>query len=149
MTPSGSPIAPIAVVSSPGMVSTCTPVVCRRSTTARICSSLAPGVMTTIIGAKSYEGLQAEPAHAHLVEADVMGELVAHRARHLVAQQVGVVAEVAAQRVAEDDDPVVGVVAGGGVAHVQAVGTVAAALAGDDDGGIFKAVGGRAGRVAG
>src|SRR3954464_2969735 len=147
MTPSGSPIAPIAVVSSPGMVSTCTPVVSRRSTTARICSSLAPGAMTTIIGAKSYEGLQAEPAHAHLVEADVMGELVAHRARHLVAQQVGVVAEVAAQRVAEDDDPVVGVVAGGGVAHIQAVGAVAAAMVGDDDGDVLERVAEQVGQV--
>src|SRR4051794_31152036 len=147
ITPCGSPIAPIAVVSSPGMVSTCTPVVSRRSTTARICSSLAPGAMTTIIGAKSYEGLQAEPAHAHLVEADVMGELVAHRARHLVAQQVGVVAEVAAQRVAEDDDPVVGVVAGGGVAHVQAVGAVAAAVGGDDDGDVLERVAQQVGQV--
>ncbi len=45
----------------------------------------------------------------------------------LVAQQVGVVAEVAAQRVAEDHDPVVGVVAGGAVALVEAVGAGARA----------------------
>src|SRR4051812_13008350 len=147
MTPSGSPIAPIAVVSSPGMVSTCTPVVSRRSTTARICSSLAPGAMTTIIGAKSYEGLQAEAAHAHLVEADVMGQLVAHGARDLVAQQVGVVAEVAAQRVAEDDDPVVGVVARGGVADVQAVGAVAPALVGEDDRHVLEGVAQQVGQV--
>ena len=35
-TPSGSPIAPMAVVSSPGIVSTWTPVVSSRATTARI-----------------------------------------------------------------------------------------------------------------
>ena len=49
-TPCGSPMAPIAVVSSPGMTTTCTPVVARRSRTASICSTVAPGVMTIIIG---------------------------------------------------------------------------------------------------
>jgi hypothetical protein len=47
-TPSGSPIAPIAVVSSPGMTTTWTPVVSRRSTTAWISGSVAWGVMTII-----------------------------------------------------------------------------------------------------
>ena len=47
-TPSGSPIAPIAVVSSPGMTTTCTPVVARRSRTASTSASPAPGVMTII-----------------------------------------------------------------------------------------------------
>ena len=65
---------------------------------------------------------EVEAADAELVEADVVGELVAHGARDLVAQQVGVVAEVAAQRVAEDHDAVVGVVARGPVALVEAVG---------------------------
>src|SRR3954453_4328197 len=48
-TPSGSPIAPIAVVSSPGRTTTCTPVVARRSLTASTSASVAPGVMTIII----------------------------------------------------------------------------------------------------
>src|SRR3954471_8233843 len=83
MTPSGSPIAPIAVVSSPGIVSTCTPVVSRRSTTARICSSLAPGVMTTIMGADPTgvaRGTSARAADADVARGDVHGaRLVAHR----------------------------------------------------------------------
>src|SRR5205823_15118001 len=143
MTPSGSPIAPIAVVSSPGITRTCTPVVSRRATTARMSSSDAPGVITTIMG----DVLQAQAAHAHLVEADVVGELVAHGAGHLLAQEVGVVAEVAAQGVAEDDDPVVGVVARSGVAHVQAVGAVAAALVGDDHGDVIERVAQQVGQV--
>src|SRR3954454_17734071 len=92
-TPSGSPIAPIAVVSSPGRTTTCTPVVARRSLTASTSTSVAPGVMT-IITAWS----EAEALHAQLVEADVMSELVPDRPDDLVAQEVGVVAEVAAQR---------------------------------------------------
>src|SRR3954452_4999793 len=49
-TPSGSPIAPIAVVSSPGMTATWTPVVASRSATAWTWSSVASGDMTTIMG---------------------------------------------------------------------------------------------------
>src|SRR3954454_12747348 len=149
MTPSGSPIAPMAVVSSPGIVSTCTPVVWRRSTTARICSSLAPGVMTTIIGADFSVARRLEPeaADAHLVEADVMGELVAHGARDLVAQQVGVVPEVPAQGVAEDDDAVGDVVAQRPVAHVQPVRAVAAALVGDDHRHVLERVAQQVGEV--
>ena len=41
-------IAPIAVVSSPGITTTCTPVVSSRATTASTCSWVAPGVITTI-----------------------------------------------------------------------------------------------------
>ena len=52
---------------------------------------------------------------AKLIEPDVMRELVTHRARDLIAQHVAVVAEVAPQRVAEDHDPVVDVVAGDAV----------------------------------
>ena len=62
-----------------------------------------------------------------------MCELVAHGARDLRAQQVGIVPEVAQQGVAEDDDPVVVVVAGDGVALVEAVGALLAALVGDHD----------------
>ena len=60
-------------------------------------------------------------------------QLVAHRARHLRAQQVGVMPEVPQQRVAEDDDPVVVVVVGDGVALVEAVRAGLSALVGDDD----------------
>jgi len=52
---------------------------------------------------------------------------VAYGARDLCAQLVGVVAEVTQQRVAEDDDPIGVVVAGRGVALIEAVGAVAAA----------------------
>src|SRR5215213_9088109 len=47
-TPSGSPIAPMAVVSSPGMTFACTPPAWRRSTTASIWAGVASGVITTI-----------------------------------------------------------------------------------------------------
>src|SRR4051794_40779854 len=47
-TPSGSPIAPMAVVSSPGMTFACTPAASSRSTTAAISPSPAWGVITTI-----------------------------------------------------------------------------------------------------
>src|SRR3954452_17383863 len=52
-TPAGSPIAPMAVVSSPGMTTTCTPVVSSRATTESTCSCDAPGVITTITVATS------------------------------------------------------------------------------------------------
>src|SRR4051812_20142080 len=47
-TPSGSPIAPMAVVSSPGMTFACTPAASSRSTTAAISAAPAAGVITTI-----------------------------------------------------------------------------------------------------
>src|SRR3954470_9063965 len=50
-TPSGSPIAPIAVVNSPGMTTTWTPVSASRSRTASTSASAAPGCITIIIGA--------------------------------------------------------------------------------------------------
>src|SRR3954447_13849129 len=129
-TPSGSPIAPIAVVSSPGITSTCTPVVSSRLRTAAISASPASGVITIIIAAGT---LQAELADPELVRPEVVCQLVAHRPRHLVAQQVRVVPEVAQQRVAEDDDAVVIVVARDGVALVEAVSVRAAPLVGDHD----------------
>src|SRR3954449_7024353 len=99
MTPSGSPIAPIAVVSSPGIVRTCTPVVSRRATTERICSSLAPGVMTIITGANATEPLRAAAdAHAARGDGHVAGGVArgddrggAHRlaARQQVARGAG------------------------------------------------------------
>src|SRR4051812_195176 len=130
-TPLGSPIAPIAVVSSPGSTSTCTPVVSSRDLTAAISASVASGVMTIITRPRS--GSEAELAHAELVGPQVMGELVADGARHLVAQKLGVMPEVAQQRVAEDDDAVGVVVARGRVALVEAVRAVAAPAVGDHD----------------
>ena len=47
-TPTGSPIAPIAVVSSPGITTTCTPVVSSRARTAATSASVAWGVITII-----------------------------------------------------------------------------------------------------
>src|SRR4029079_18759637 len=84
-TPSGSPIAPIAVVSSPGRTSTCTPVVFSLALTASISASPASGVITIIIAS------QPQLPHSQLVGAEVVGELVAHRARHLRAQLVRIV----------------------------------------------------------
>src|SRR5215208_1762053 len=132
-TPSGSPIAPMAVVSSPGSTSTWTPVVLSLALTASISASPASGVMT-IIPAFS----QPQLADSQLVGAEVVRQLVAHRARHLRAQLVGIVPEVTQQRVAEDDDAVGVVVARDGVALVDPVGAVAAALVGDDDGHVLE-----------
>ena len=58
-----------------------------------------------------------------------MGQLVADGAGDLGAQQLAVVAEVALEGVAVDDDPVGVVVAGDRVADVVAVGAVLAAVA--------------------
>src|SRR5689334_19302296 len=64
-TPSGSPIAPIAVVSSPGMTSTCTPVVSSRLRTAAISASPASGVITIIkVTRKLPESRHDHPEHA-------------------------------------------------------------------------------------
>src|SRR4051794_9944136 len=71
---------------------------------------------------------EAEAAHAKLVPAQVVGELVAHGAHDLVAQRVGVMPEVAQQRVAVDHDPVGHVVAGHAVAVVEPVGMAAGAV---------------------
>src|SRR5215213_9446245 len=126
-TPSGSPIAPIAVVSSPGSTSTCTPVVASLALTASISGSPASGVITIITAS------QAQLADPELVGAQVVRQLVPDRARDLRAQLVRVMAEVAQQRVAEDDDPVRVVVAGRGVPLVEPIGAVAATLVGDHD----------------
>ena len=83
--------------------------------------------------------LEPEAADALLVPAEMVGELVAHGARDLLAQQLRVVTEVAHQRVAEDHDPVVEVVLGDRVALVEAVGAARPrpcaprAAVGDDD----------------
>src|SRR3954464_4725703 len=106
-TPSGSPIAPMAVVSSPGSTSTCTPTVSRRARTAATSASPASGVITIITA-----GSEAQLADADLVGPQAGRQLVAHRAQHLRTQLVRVVAEVAQQRVAEDHDAVRGDVAG-------------------------------------
>ena len=65
---------------------------------------------------------EPQVAHAELIGAQVMRELVAHGARHLGAQQVRIVAEVAPQGVAVDHDPVGHVVARDAVAVVEPVG---------------------------
>src|SRR5829696_378391 len=112
-TPSGSPIAPIAVVSSPGITSTWTPVAASRRLTASISSADACGVITIIMAS------QPQLADAELVGAEVVRELVAHGHGHLPAQLVGVVPEVAQERVAEDHDAVRMVVARDAVTLVE------------------------------
>src|SRR5262245_36903537 len=52
--------------------------------------------------ASTHLRLEAELAHSQLVGAEVVRQLVAHRARDLRTQEVGIVPEVAQQRVAED-----------------------------------------------
>ena len=66
--------------------------------------------LPAVVGA---EELEPELADAELIRPEVMGELVADRAGDLRAQLVRVVAEVAQERVAEDDDALGVVVAGG------------------------------------
>src|SRR3954447_8143793 len=131
-TPCGSPMAPMAVVSSPGRTSTWTPTVSSRARTAAMLASVASGVITIIMAGAS----QPELAHAQLVGAEVVRELVADGAQDLGAQLVRVVPEVAQQRVPEDDDAVRRRVARDRVPHVQAVRAVAAALVGDDHGDV-------------
>ena len=129
-TPSGSPIAPIAVTSSPGSTSTCTPVVSSRARTAAISASRRLGC--------HHDHHKPELPDAELVGPQVVRQLVAHGPRDLRAQLVGVVPEVAQQRVAEDDDAVGHVVARDGVALVETVGAVAPALVGDHDGDVLE-----------
>ena len=117
-TPSGSPIAPIAVVSSPGQH--------EHVHAGRLQARLDRGDLGLAWPrVSSRSSGQAELAHAELVGAQVVRQLVADGARDLVAQQVGIVPEVAQQRVAEDDDPVRVVVARDRVALVEPVGAVA------------------------
>src|SRR6185312_3478471 len=137
-TPSGSPMAPMAVVSSPGITTTCTPVVSSRARTAATSASVAWGVITIITAGRTLPGamrrqLEPEVADAELVEADVVGELVADRDRDLLAQEVRVVPEVAAQGVAVDDDAIGDLVARRAVAVVEAVGAPPPPAVGDDD----------------
>src|SRR5689334_1236560 len=81
--------------------------------------------------ASTFSRLEAELAHSQFVGAQMVRQFVPHGARDLVAQEVGVVPEVAQQRVAEDHDPVVVVVPGDGVSLVEPVGARLAALVGD------------------
>src|SRR5436305_5209870 len=137
-TPSGSPIAPIAVVSSPGITSTCRwPIDSSRALTAPISSAVACGVIT-IIMARSSCGLEPQPPYALLVPTQVVGQLVAHRPCDLGLQEIRVVAEVAQQRVAEDDDPVVEVVTRDRVPLVETVGALSAPAVGDDHGDVLE-----------
>ena len=94
----------------------------------RIASTItASGIQTpswgsgarTIVRARVRPSLEVEAADAELVEADVVRELVADGAHDLIAQQLGIVAEVAAQRVAEDDDAVVCAPAGRAVPLIE------------------------------
>src|SRR5437870_942921 len=77
---------------------------------------------------------EAEAAHPALSPAQVVGQLVAHGALDLRPQQLGIVAEIALQRVLVDDDAVWVNVAGDGAADVVAVGMVLVTAAGDDHG---------------
>src|SRR3954452_2256080 len=135
-TPSGSPIAPIAVVSSPGMTSTWTPVSSKRTLTSSTSASEACDDMTIIIA-----GSQPQFPHAILPPPEVVGELVADGLGDLGAERGGVAAEVAHERVAVDDDAVGHVVARHAVAVVEPVGAAAPAAVRDHHGdGLERAV---------
>ena len=64
-------------------------------------SSLAPAQKW---GGRAAQALQAEPPNACLVETEVVTNLVPHRRDHLLTQPVGIVAKVANERVAENQD---------------------------------------------
>src|SRR4051812_37063670 len=70
-TPSGSPIAPIAVVSSPGITFAWTPTASRRSTTAAISASPACGVITTITVASLFQAGEDFASGRAAVDLDV------------------------------------------------------------------------------
>jgi len=87
---------------------------------------------------------QAQPRDVALAGAEVVRELVAHDARDLAAQDVGIASEVAHQRVAEDHDAVGVSAIGDRAAHVQAVtamGAVAASVVGDEHGDVSQELG--------
>src|SRR4051812_46969818 len=99
-TPSGSPIAPIAVVSSPGMTATWTPVVASRSATAWTWSSVASGDMTTIMGSNVVPQRRLAHGAGDHEALDLVGALVdlrdlrvAHHALDRVLVHVAVAAE--------------------------------------------------------
>src|SRR5947209_9346520 len=122
----------------------------------RIASTItASGIQTpswgsgarTIVRARVRPSLEVEAADAELVEADVVRELVADGAHDLLAKQLGVVPEVAPERVAEDDDAVVDIAARGAVALIEAVRALAAAAVGDHDGDMRERVAQEVGKV--
>src|SRR4051812_35584438 len=76
---------------------------------------------------------EAQVTYPALIPAEVVAELVAHDALDLRSQQLGVVAEVALQRVLVDDDAIRIDVAGDRAAHVVAVRMMLVTASGDDD----------------
>src|SRR5205823_8840658 len=81
---------------------------------------------------------EPEAAHAALSPAQVVCELMPHRALDLRAQEVGVAPEVALERVLVDDDAVrIGVASHRGT-DVVPVGAFLAAAIGNDDGRPLK-----------
>src|SRR5204862_6391806 len=111
----------------------------RRKATSGAASLLAPRGTTPQVSrgrrGRSREGFvasEAQAAHAVLIPAQVVGELVADGALDLRAEQLGIVAEVALQGVLVDDDAIRVDVAGDGAAHVLAVGVVLVTPARDD-----------------
>src|SRR5690349_22009324 len=87
---------------------------------------------SSVRGSRIVGRSESETADSVLVPAQVMSELVAHGAGDLRLEELGVVAEVTQQRVAEDHDAVVEVVVGDGVSLVEAVGALAASALRDD-----------------
>src|SRR3954454_24065213 len=75
---------------------------------------------------------ETEAAYSRLIPAQMVGQLVAHRALDLRPEELWIVAEVALQRVLVDDDAVRVGVAGDGAADVVAVGVLLMTATGDD-----------------
>src|SRR4030095_12483654 len=78
------------------------------------------------------ESSKAEAAYPAFIKPQVVAQLVAHCALDLRPEQIGIVAEVALQRVLVDDDAIWVDVACDGATDVVAVGTVLVTAIGDD-----------------
>src|SRR4051812_32002383 len=92
-TPSGSPMAPIAVVSSPGITFAWTPAASSRFTTSAISASPACGVITTITVVRAYSGGEHAGSRGVAVDLDldaVAEEADVPRHRGPLAQRLGV-----------------------------------------------------------
>jgi hypothetical protein len=83
-------------------------------------------------------GSEAEAADTALVPADVVGQLMAQSALDLAGEQLSIVAKVALQGVAVDDDPVLVPIVDDTIAEVLAVSAMLGAKIGDDHGDVFE-----------
>src|SRR5919206_1455627 len=102
-TPSGSPIAPIAVVSSPGMTTTCTPVVSNRARTASISTCVAWGVITIITARRTL--LRRRAAAAPVVRRQLADRPPAAHGARLLGHDVAAAARAVVDHLHQDPAP--------------------------------------------